>query len=454
MLDPRKNTDEGDIAILAGLYPQDGRLSPETRLEELASLVSAAGGEAVASVYQRRGLATNDSGTQRPVDPATYIGRGKVDEIKLEVAQHGATVVVFDNELSPAQIRELESRIECRVIDRSELILDIFASRARTREAMLQVELAQLQYTAPRLRGMWSHLERQAGGGGGKSGGIGTRGPGEQQIEIDRRIVQKRISRLEAELGQVLQRRERQVTARNTRVWTAGLVGYTNAGKSTLLNKLTDAGTYAADQLFATLDTVSRRWSVRPGVDIPVSDTVGFVRDLPHHLVASFRSTLAEALHADLLLHVVDAAHPYAIDQADAVTGVLAELGVDTDTVVGILNKADKVEDPATLAELRTRFKASVTLSAHTGEGIDALAELVVARRSNDWVELVLEIPHTSARYAAMVHEHGEILEETWNEVGWSARVSLPRHIRWQLDPFVVPGAAAAVPKDTDTPPS
>ena len=443
MLDARKNTGSGDRAILAGLYPQDGHLSPDTRLDELASLVAAAGGTAVGRVIQKRGLARREGGNQPPVDPATYLGRGKIDEIQFEAMQQHANLVVFDNELSPAQIREIEKRLGCRVIDRSELILDIFAARARTREAMLQVELAQLQYTAPRLRGMWSHLERQAGGGGGRSGGIGTRGPGEQQIEIDRRIVQKRISKLKTELNQVLKRRERQVTARNNRVWTIGLVGYTNAGKSTLLNRLTDAGTYAADQLFATLDTVSRRWSVRPGVDIPVSDTVGFVRDLPHHLVASFRSTLAEALHADLLIHVVDASHPDTLDQVEAVHQVLSELGVDLDRVMGALNKCDRDVEPTTLVELRSLFSDAVSISAHAGTGLDALAQLVVQRRNADWVELEVVIPHADSRFAALVHEHGEVLREDWEDDGWHARVSIPKPILWQLEPFATDAAEA-----------
>ncbi len=437
MLDSRSTTGTGDRAVLVGLYPTDTTLTPERRLNELQSLVEAAAGEVVERVIQRRGRETPGR-DQRPADPATYIGRGKVEEVQHIAMAHGANLVVFDNELSPAQIRELEKRIQIRVIDRSELILDIFAARARTREAMVQVELAQLEYTAPRLRGMWSHLERQAGGGGGRSGGIGTRGPGEQQIEIDRRIVQKRISKLKDELEKVLARREREVKARNSRVWTVGLVGYTNAGKSTLLNALTDAGTYVADQLFATLDTVSRRWPVRPGVDIPLSDTVGFVRDLPHHLVASFRSTLAEALHADLLLHVVDASHPESEGQIEAVHGVLSELGVDLDRLVGVLNKADQVEDPEVLTVLRASFRESVTISAVTGAGLDDLATIVIGRRSNDWVELQVLVPHTEARLTALVHEHGEVLEERWEEDGWHARVSLPRSVQWNLEGCVV----------------
>ena len=439
MLEARDTTSSADRAILVGLYPMNAPLSPDRSLAELGSLVRAARGAPVGQVIQRRGVVP-EGATQRPLDPATYIGKGKVEDVAFEVAAHDANLVVFDNELSPAQIRELEKRLKCRVIDRSELILDIFAARARTREAMLQVELAQLQYTAPRLRGMWSHLERQAGGGGGKSGGIGTRGPGEQQIEIDRRIVQKRIAQLKAELAQVLARRERQVAARTGRVWTVGLVGYTNAGKSTLLNTLTDAQAFAADQLFATLDTVSRRWAVRPGVDIPLSDTVGFVRNLPHHLVASFRSTLAEALHADLLLHVVDASHPEAESQVAAVHEVLRGLDVDLDQVVGVLNKVDQVTDAAALATLRGEFTESVIISAVTGQGLDDLADAVIRRRSEDWTELQLLVPQVEARLAALVHEHGEVISAVWADDGWHARVSVPQAVVWQLEGCVTQG--------------
>ncbi|MEL6345460.1 MAG: GTPase HflX, partial [Myxococcota bacterium] len=408
MLEQRETTGARDRAILVGLYTTQSDRDPDASLDELESLVIAAQGTPLARIIQRRGF-------DRPtIDPATYIGRGKVEDIKFAVVDHDANLVVFDNELSPAQIRELESRVGCRVIDRSELILDIFAARARTRAARLQVELAQLEYTAPRLRGMWSHLERQQGGGGAASGGIGTRGPGEQQIEIDRRIVQQRITRLKNELNQVLERREREVISRNERVWTIGLVGYTNAGKSTLLNTLTNAQAFAADLLFATLDTVSRRWAVRPGVDIPLSDTVGFVRDLPHHLVASFRSTLAEALHADLLLHVVDVSHPEAADQIAAVKTVLSELGVDEERVLGVLNKIDALDDPEKLSELRGLFQETVAISAQTGEGLEALADRVVARRSADWAELDVLVPHDKSRLSALVHEHGQVLSESW----------------------------------------
>ncbi len=420
-------TKDTERAILAGLYATNARLSPERCLAELDSLVEAAGGEAVGRVIQRRGSGAEFGPRERPVDPATYIGRGKVEELTAAVIDLDAQIVVFDNELSPAQIRELEKRTSCRVIDRSELILDIFAARARTRESKLQVELAQLEYTAPRLRGMWSHLERQAGTGG--SGGMGTRGPGEQQIEIDRRIVQKRILALQTELDRIVERRERQVAARAARSWSVGLVGYTNAGKSTLLNALTGAGAYAADQLFATLDTVSRRWEVQPGVAIPLSDTVGFVRDLPHHLVASFRSTLAEALHANLLLHVVDASHPEAVGQVRAVQEVLSDLGVSSDHVIGVLNKIDRPFDPLVLPRLREMLGQTIEVSARTGEGLDALGRTVAERRSDDWTQLVLFVPHADAKIAALVHEHGEVRQEEWDDDGWHADVCVPTAI-------------------------
>lgn len=382
----------------------------------------AAQAEGCARLIQRRGI--GNSG----IDPATYIGSGKVEQLAELAEELDAGLVVFDHDLSPAQIRELEKRVGSRVIDRSELILDIFARRARTRASKLQVELAQLEYTAPRLRGMWSHLARQAGGG------VATRGPGEKQLEIDRRLVDTRIAQLKRELERITERRERQVSGRQA--WSVGLVGYTNAGKSSLLNTLTGAGAYAADQLFATLDTVSRRWAVRPGVDIPLSDTVGFVRDLPHHLVASFRSTLAEALHADLLLHVVDASHPQAAEQIDAVHEVLDSLDVPRERVLGVLNKVDRGVDRFELALLKARFTEVVEVSALAGTGLDTLADRVVARRSADWRELDVRVPHQRADLVALCNEHGEILSESWGDDGWTARVSLPRSVAWQLRAF------------------
>ena len=418
--------------LLLGVYGSG--IPAERRLAELASLVRAAGGVVVHAIVQRR---PSNVGEDRPIAPATYIGSGKVQEVAHAVEEHVVQAVVFDNELSPAQIRELEGQFGCRVLDRSEVILDIFASRARTRAAKLQVELAQLQYTAPRLRGMWSHLARQAGQSGG--GGIATRGPGEQQLEIDRRLVQKRILLLQERLGQIEARKERQVQARSSRAWGVGLVGYTNAGKSTLLNALTRAEAYAADQLFATLDTVSRRWEVQPGLAIPLSDTVGFVRDLPHHLVTGFRSTLAEALHASLLLHVVDASHPDAEEQVKVVQEVLGELGVPPHRVLGVLNKCDQVEDPLVLAALAQLLPDAVRVSAITGEGLETLCDRVAARRSQDWAELAVRVPMDQGALVAKVNERGEVVQQRWEEDGWHATIRVPRGMLHEVVPFESP---------------
>ena len=421
MIEARKSIER---AILVGVYDPAEALEPDTLLDELASLVGAAGGEAVGRTYQRRGRRKADGTSAVTIDPATYVGRGKAEHIAELVSAHEANVVVFDNELSPAQIRELESIAGCRVLDRSELILDIFAGRARTREAKLQVELAQLEYTAPRLRGMWTHLERQAGTGG--ANGLGLRGPGEKQIEIDRRIVKKRISRLKDELASLHGRKQREVAQRTQRHYCLGLVGYTNAGKSTLLNVLTRAGTYSADELFATLDTKTRSWQVERGVEVMLSDTVGFVRNLPHSLVASFRATLEEALHADLLLHVIDASHPEAVDQIATVETVLAELGSDPSKLLSVLNKVDAVSDRDELAVLRGRLDDAVAVSAATGEGLDELASAVARRRREGFVRLRIRAPLGSGKLEAYTRANASIEKESYDDSGWVAEIRAP----------------------------
>ena len=329
--------------MLVGVILPDSNADPREPLGELTSLARTAGARVVGEILQKR---------QRP-DASTYVGTGKVIEIAELVREKKADVVVFDNDLSPGQIgalqriinkhNELEQGAEpVKVLDRSELILDIFATRARTHEARLQVELAQMQYTYPRLVKMWGHLERIAGGG--QAMGIGTRGPGETQLETDRRLVRKRVSILQAEIDVIQQRKSREVGKRNLDHFTTCVVGYTNAGKSTLFNTLVAAGTYADDKLFATLDTKTRAWRLERGTETLLSDTVGFVRDLPHNLVASFRATLEEAVHADLLLHVLDVGHPHAQEQFDTVHKVLNEIGVKDKTEILLLNKIDTPE--------------------------------------------------------------------------------------------------------------
>ena len=295
--------------MLVGVILPDSTADPRDPLGELGSLAKTAGAKVVGRIIQRR----------HKVDAGSYIGSGKAEEIAALAVAEDAEVVIFDNDLTPSQIGQLEKIINqhagrrygegINVIDRSELILDIFATRARTYEAKLQVELAQMEYTYPRLAKMWGHLERIASGAGGGMG-IGTRGPGETQLETDRRLVRKRVSVLKADIAKVQDRKTRLVADRTARHFTVCVVGYTNAGKSTLFNALTTAGTYADDKLFATLDTKTRAWKLERGTDVLLSDTVGFVRDLPHNLVASFRATLEEAVHADLLLHVLDVGHP------------------------------------------------------------------------------------------------------------------------------------------------
>lgn len=337
--------------------------------------------------------------------PATLMGKGKAQEIKAEVKSHGPDAVIVDNDLTPAQVRNLEKLWGVRVIDRSELILDIFARRAQTRQARLQVELAQNEYLLPRLRRMWTHLERT-------EAAIGTRGPGETQLETDRRLLRKRIGDLKRELSEIEARKQREVRSRSDE-FTVGLVGYTNAGKSTLLNRLTGSEELVADMLFATLDTRTRKWVLPDGRLVLLSDTVGFLQRLPHHLVASFHATLEATLHADLLLHVVDAAHPDAAAQMAAVEQVLSSLSQQTATSILVFNKIDRVEDPIDLQYLREDHdEEAVYVSAASGEGLDRLASSVA--RVLDARSAVVDLfpPLSDGRLIASVQRLGAVTEE------------------------------------------
>ncbi len=351
-------------AVLVACLLPGHQADPHDPLSELRSLAATAGAVVVDEMIQHK---------NQP-DPKTFMGSGKTQQLAEMVQATQADVVIFDNDLSPSQIGNIEQVTACKVLDRSELILDIFAARARTHEAKLQVELAQLAYTYPRLRAMWSHLERIVGGA---PTGIGTRGPGEQQLEIDRRIVQRKISDLKRQIKQIQKRKHQEVTQRNKQFFTVGLVGYTNAGKSTLFNALTQGGAYADDKVFATLSTRTRRWELGSGDATMLSDTVGFVRDLPHQLVASFKATLEEAVHSDLLLIVLDVSHPRAIDQLDTVTGVLDDIGATGQQRLLLLNKVDRLEHNASLLIFQQRDPRSVPISARTGFGLETLIERV-----------------------------------------------------------------------------
>ena len=377
-------------------------------LKELQSLAESAGAIVVDMMLQRRA---------KP-DARYYIGRGKVDELANRAAEHEADVIIFDDDLSPAQLREIEAACERKVIDRSELILDIFAGRAQTHEARLQVELAQLEYTAPRLRGMWTHLERIAGAGGGTSagavGGIGTRGPGERQIEIDRRIVNRRVTMLKRQIAAIDRRKIRQVRSREA-CFNVSLVGYTNAGKSTMMNALTDAGVSTEDRLFATLDTKTRRWDLGEGDAALLSDTVGFLRRLPHHLVASFRATLEEAIHADLLLHVVDASSPVAREQYEAVTEVLGDLDCGGHKTIVLLNKIDVAQDEAAVRILQNKLPDAIPTSARTGAGVPQLVETVRDLVSGPREQVTVRLSAADGRAIAFIEKHAEVIDRRYD---------------------------------------
>ena len=357
-------------------------------LAELAALAESAGAIIVDKLQQKI----------THIHPATYIGSGKADMIRQRAKKTGAEVIIFDNDLSPGQIRNLEEIIEVKVIDRSELILDIFASRAQSKQAQLQVELAQLEYTYPRLTRMWSHLDTITGAAGGPVagavGGIGTRGTGEKQLEIDRRIVSKRITELKRELADIDSRKVREIETRKG-MFKICLVGYTNAGKSTLMNALTDADVYVADRLFATLDTRTRQWMLEGGQKVLLSDTVGFIRNLPHQLVASFKATLEEAINADLLLHIVDVSSDDAESQAENAKKVLDEIGCREKNILVLLNKADIVKNQSQFELLQTVYPDAICISAKTGINLDILREKVLEMYTGG--EMVLRVTAIAA---------------------------------------------------------
>ena len=394
-------------AVLVGVILPGSTADPRDPLGELASLARTAGAKVVGNVLQKR--LTPDSGT--------YVGSGKAEEAALLAKQNKADVIIFDNDLSPGQIGALEKIINeeagskrtegIKVLDRSELILDIFATRAQTHEAKLQVELAQMQYTYPRLARMWGHFGRAAGTGAGI--GIGSRGPGETQLEIDRRIVRKRISDLKGEIEHIQERKSRLVAQRNLEHFTVCIVGYTNAGKSTLFNTLTSAGTYADDKLFATLDTKTRAWKLERGTEVLLSDTVGFVRDLPHNLVASFKATLEEAVHADLLLHVLDVGHPHAEQQFRSVHEVLEEIGAKGKPEVLLLNKIDAPEGAEAFPIWRPLYPDAIPVSAKTGMGLDALREAVLRAVRGQQVDVTLEAEVTNGKLISYIESHTRV---------------------------------------------
>lgn len=389
--------------LVAAVLPDDGG----DDLVELTALAESAGAIVVDRFQQKI----------HRINPARYIGKGKAEQLAKRVKKFKADVVIFDNDLSPGQIRELEEIIKVKVLDRSELILDIFATRAKTKQSKLQVDLAQLEYTYPRLTRMWSHLDSITDAGGataaGVVGGIGTRGTGEKQLEIDRRLVKKRIAELKGQLANIDKRKLREIEARR-QLFKTCLVGYTNAGKSTLLNKLTNADVFVEDRLFATLDTRTKRWTLARGLEVLLSDTIGFVKNLPHHLVASFKATLEETLNANLLLHVVDVSNPDVTMQIESVSTVLDEIGCSRKPVLEVLNKVDVVKNISRLEMLQTLYPNAVCISAKTGLGLDNLTQAVLEKFKGAEVIVRVTSSQADGKVQSFLRANAVILEQQY----------------------------------------
>ena len=418
---PKKNHER---AVLVGLEQAGvSKWDLKDSLDELAELANSAGAEVVETVTQK---------LQKPTAPY-YIGKGKAELIKDSLQDRQVTSVIFDDELSPAQGRNLETLLARKVLDRTQLILDIFAQRARSREGRLQIELAQLQYLLPRLTRMWQHLSRQ-------TGGIGMRGPGETQLEVDRRRVQERIARLERELEAVRKTRAVQREGRKRNQWpVASVVGYTNAGKSTLLNLLTGADVIAENRLFATLDPTTRSFTLPNKQRVLLTDTVGFLRKLPHTLIESFKATLEEVHEADLLIHVVDLSHPRVDEQMEAVDAVIKELDAFGKQTLIVFNKIDKLQNREQVEAYLKRFPGSVAISARTGENITELVRALQDALSSWRLRSRYRIPSNESALIAEIHRAGHVLELRYEDDDALMVAHVPPHLGQKLTRFALP---------------
>ncbi len=414
--------------VLIGVWTEGNSTDAENSLRELAALAETAGAEVLDGLIQRR---------QKP-DPGTFVGSGKAKELRDVVVETGADTVIVDGELSPGQLRQLEEIVKVKVIDRTWLILDIFAQHASSREGKAQVELAQMTYMLPRLRGWGESLSRQGGGAGGSGGGVGTRGPGETKIETDRRRIRARKSKLAAEIKLMKTARDtkRQERERHS-VPSVAIAGYTNAGKSSLLNRLTGAGVLVENALFATLDPTVRRAKTPTGRDFTVVDTVGFVRHLPHQLIEAFRSTLEEVQFADLILHVVDGAHPDPESQLTAVRAVFADIEASGIPEIVVVNKSD-IADPLVLGRLQRREKHCVLVSAKTGEGLTDLLDLLETEVPHPETLVHVVLPYAEGSLVSRVHSEGEVLSEEHLDTGTEMSARVKPGLAAELTPYAV----------------
>lgn len=423
-------------AFLVGveIRSEEQLLSLEDSLSELALLADTAGLDVVGQLSQRKAAP----------NPKTFVGSGKVEEIKALAGEVNADVIVFDNELSPRHLREFEKIFDnqARIIDRTALILDIFALHAGTREGALQVELAQYEYLLPRLTRAWTHLARQAGGGGGRSGsvgGVGLRGPGETQLEVDRREIRRRIGQLKKEIEKVrVHRQQYRSRRKRSRIPVVALVGYTNAGKSTLLNKLADAEVYVADQLFATLDPTTRRIELPGGQLALVTDTVGFIQKLPTELIAAFRATLEEIAEADLLLHLIDVTHQSASEHSEAVLQTLHDIDADHIPILTVLNKIDLLPDPKSALDMSTELASSVAISALKGYGISELLAAVNQQLFETYTPLTVRLPYNEGGLIALFHDQGKIERIEQEHGGTLIKGRVPGRLVARYQEFII----------------
>jgi GTP-binding protein HflX len=401
--------EQRERAIVVGVATKNTtKAQEEEYLDELVLLADTAGADVLHTILQ----------VKDRFDSAYYIGKGKVEQLAQLCKDDDISLVIFDDDLSPAQVRNLEQAIERKIIDRSGLILDIFASRAKTNEAKTQVELAQLNYLLPRLTRMWTHLSKQYGG-------IGTKGPGETQIETDRRIIRERIATLKEKLERIATQRTTQRKGRKE-FYNISLVGYTNVGKSTLLNTLSDSNVFVENRLFATLDPTTRLVALDSATSAMITDTVGFIRKLPHHLVASFKSTLEEVVEADILLHVIDLSHPHMEEQIEVVKNTVHDLGAANKQVIFVFNKVDAVEDRSIIKNLQATYEPSVFISAHRGINILGLKEMIISMIHSSFTEMTFTVSNSDYKTISLLHDLTEVIEQKYveNDIVLTARVS------------------------------